>query len=187
MAGKAARMQIFVFYQLPLATPYPEMPIACGTSSRRKSFNSASALERFCTWRNTVASSITVVSILAGIGGTGATLFPCSEGFWVVCVASQNMIGEVIGHAGNYDMNFSWIDLNSWIFHRWKIHFEISTVTVGRSGHFWGPAVGSSQSCWALQSHRSVPAMARPWSQTYWWFIPVGSTPVISGLTLAHL
>ena len=49
------------------------MPDACGTSSRRKSFNSASALERFCTWRNTVASSITVVSILTGIGGTGAT------------------------------------------------------------------------------------------------------------------
>mmetsp|Transcript_13143 Transcript_13143/g.27465 ORF Transcript_13143/g.27465 Transcript_13143/m.27465 type:complete len:215 (+) Transcript_13143:626-1270(+) len=40
---------------------------ACGTSSRRKSFNSASALERFCTWRNTVASSITVVSILLSL------------------------------------------------------------------------------------------------------------------------
>ena len=58
----------FVFDQVefPAETPYPGMLIACGTSSRRKSFNSASALERVCTWRNTVASSITLVSILTG-------------------------------------------------------------------------------------------------------------------------
>lgn len=94
------------------------MPDACGISSRRcKSFNSASALERFCTWRNTVASSITVVSILTGIGGIpvqpknpvfGRFLDGmCRKSKHDLSISRWELNGEMIGHAGNYDMNFS--------------------------------------------------------------------------------
>ena len=62
-----------------------------------------------------MASSITVVSILTGIGGTGATkksrVRKVSR--WYVSlskhdesISRRELNGEMNGHAGTYDMNF---------------------------------------------------------------------------------